>query len=136
MPSSSTNTYSRCIMCKCNHRLWKVFKKKTPTQTTKLVADKKLCVSCLRNTCTFRQCPQPKKCRVEGCNSLHNTLLHGAERVFPTKQSTNSHTIQPSGNIVQSKATTGQHPPNKTTTMSSVTDVKGLLQVTELQLVI
>ena len=68
------------------------------------------------------------------CNSSHNTLLHGADRVLPTKQSTNSNTIQPSANIGQSKATSSQLQSNKTTTMSSVTDVKGLLQVTELQL--
>ena len=99
------------------------------------MADNKLCFSCLRDKHTFRQCPQPRKCRAEGCNSSHNTLLHGADRVFPTKQSTNSNTIQPSGNTGQSKAASSQLQPNKTTTMSSVTDVKGLLQVTELQLV-
>ena len=137
MPPSSTNTYSRCIVCKGNHRLWecRVFKEKTPTQRAKLVADNKLCFSCSRDKHTFRQCPQPRKCRAEGCNSSHNTLLHGADRVFPAKQSTNSNTIQPSGNTGQSKATTSQQPSNKTPTMSSVTDVKGLLQVTELQLV-
>ena len=137
MPSASTNTYFRCIVCKGNHRLWecRVFKEKTPTQRAKLVADNKLCFSCLRDKHTFRQCPQPRKCRAEGCNSSHNTLLHGADRVFPTKQSTNPNTIQSPGNTGQSKATTSQQPSNKTTTMSSVTDVKGLLQVTELQLV-
>ena len=61
------------------------------------------------------------------------TLLHGADRVFPTKQSTNPNTIQPSGNTGQSKATTSQQLSNKSRTMSSVTDVKGLLQGTELQ---
>ena len=137
IPSSSTNTYSRCIVCKGNHRLWecRVFKEKTPTQRAKLVADNKLCFSCLRDKHTFRQCPQPRKCRTEGCTSSHNSLLHGADRVFPTKQSTNPNTIQSSGNTGQIKATTSQQPSNKTTTMSSVTDVKGLLQVTELQLV-
>ena len=137
MPPSSTNTYSPCIVCKGNHRLWecRVFNEKSPTQRAKLVADTKFCPSCLRDKHTFRQCPQPKRCRAEGCNSSHNTLLHGADMVLPAKQSTNSNTIQPSGNTGQSKATTSQQPSNKTTTMSSVTDVKGLLQVTELQLV-
>ena len=132
MPSSSTNTYSRCIVCKGNHQLWdyRVFKEKIPTQRAKLVVDIKLCVSA---SYTFRQCTQPKKCRAEGCNSSHNTLLHGA--VFPTRWSPNPNTIQPSGNKGQSKATTSQQPSNKTTTMSSATDDKGLLQVTELQLV-
>ena len=137
MPSYSTNTYSRCIVCKGNHRLWecRVFKEETSTQRAKLVADKKLCFLCLRDKHTFRKCPQPRKCRAEGCNSSHNTLLHGADRVFPTKQSTNSDTTQPSGNTGQSKATVSQQPSNKTTTMSYVTDFKGLVQVTEFQLV-
>ena len=136
MPSS-TNTYTHCCVCKGNHRLMecRVFNEKTPTQRAKLVADNKLCFSCLLDKHTFRQCPQPRKCRAEGCNSSHNTQLHGADRVFPAKQSTNPNTIQSSDNIGQSIATTSQHPSNKTTTMSSVTDVKGLLQVTELQLV-
>ena len=99
------------------------------------MAENKLCFSCLRGKHTFRQCPQPKKCRAEGCNSSHNTLLHGADRAFPAKQSTKSNTIQPSGDTGKSKATTSQQPSNKTTTMSSVTDVKVLLQVTESQLV-
>ena len=92
------------------------------------------CFSCLRDKHTFRQSPQPRKCLAEGCNSLHNTPLHGADRGFPAKQSTNPNTIQSSGNTGQSKATTSQQPSNKTTTTSSVNDVKGLLQVTELQL--
>ena len=93
------------------------------------MADNKLCFSCLRDKHTFRQCPQPRKCQAEGCNSSHNTLLHGADRVFPTKQSKNPNTIQSSVNIGQSKATTSQQQSNKTTTMSSVTDVKMLLQL-------
>ena len=137
MPSSSINTYSCCIVCKGNHWLWecRVFKEKTPTQRAKLAADKNLCFSCLRDNHTFRQCPVPKKCQEEGCNSLHNTLLQRADRVFPTKKSTNPNTIQSSGDTRQSKATTSQQPSNMTTTMSSDTEVKGLLQVTELQLV-
>ena len=66
---------------------------------------------------------------------MHNILLHGADRVFPAKQSTNPNTIQSSGNKGQSKATTSQQPSNRTTTLSSVTDVKALLQVTDMQLV-
>ena len=103
----------------------------TPTQRATLVADNKICFSCLRDKHTFRQCTQPRKCRAEGCISSHNTLLHRADRVFSARQSTNPITIQSSG---QMKATTSQQPSNKTTTMSSVTEVKGLLQVTEVQL--
>ena len=85
---SSLNLYSRCIVCKGNHRLWewRVFKEKTPTQRAKLVVDIKLCFLCLRDNQTFRQCPQPRKCRAEGWKSSHNTLLHGADRDLPRKQ--------------------------------------------------
>ena len=65
MPPSSTNTYSRCIVCKGNHSgklECRVFKEKTPTQRAKLVADNKRCFSCLRDKPTYRQCPQPRKC--------------------------------------------------------------------------
>ena len=61
--------------------------------------------------------------------------MHVADRVFPLKQSTNPYRFQPSGNTCQIKATTSQQPSIKTTMMSSVTDVTGLLQVTEMQLV-
>ena len=68
MPSSSTNTYSRCVVCRSNHRLWecRLFKEKTPTQRAKLVADNKLCFSCLRDKHTFRQCPQPRRAEQRG----------------------------------------------------------------------
>ena len=65
MPSSSTNTYFRCIVCKGNHRLWecRAFKEKTPTRRAKLMADKNFCFSCLRDKHTFRQCPPSRKCQ-------------------------------------------------------------------------
>ena len=65
---------------------------------------------------------------------LHKTILHGAEKVFPKKQSTNPNIVQNSGNTGQIEAPTSQQPSKKTTTTSFVTDIKVLLQVTELQL--
>ena len=80
----------------------------------------------------FRQCPNPKKCRKDGCNSSHNTLLHGAERVHPSKSpSTNNSNSNAGAN--QSKLSSVQSS-SKTTTLSSVSNVKSLLQMTELQL--
>ena len=127
---------SSCIVCKDSHWLWEcpVFKEKTPTQRAKVVADAKLCFSCLRDKHMFRQCKNPRECRKDGCNNSHNTLLHGAEEVFPAKPSTNNNVNTSKSNAGTSRPSTGQQQPSKTTTLSSVTDVKGLLQVTELKL--
>ena len=81
----------------------------------------------------FRQCPNPRKCRKDGCNSSHNTLLHGAERVFPSKSPSNNNNINSNAGSNQSKLPRVQSS-SKTTTLSSVSNVKGLLQVTALQL--
>ena len=80
-----------------------------------------------------RQCPNPRKCRKDGCNSSHNTLLHGAERVYPSKSPSNNNNSNSNAGANQSKLPSVQSS-SKTTTLSSVSNVKGLLQVTELQL--
>ena len=134
--SSPSTSISSCIVCKRSHRLWicRVFKEKTPTQRAQVVAEAKLCFSCLRDKHMFRQCPSPRKCRKDGCNSSHNTLLHGVEIVFPAKPSTNNNIDTSKSNVGTSRPSTGQQQPSETTTLSSVTDFKGLLQVTELKL--
>ena len=91
-------------------------------------------VSCLRDKHMFRQCPSPHKCKKDGCNSSHNTLLHGAESVVPAKPSTGNNINTSKSNTGTSRPSTGQQQPSKTTTLSSVTDVNGLLQVTEWKL--
>ena len=133
--SSPSTSISSCTVCKGSHRLWesRVFQEKTPTQRAKVVAEAKLCFSCFRDKHMFRQCPSPRKCKKDGCNSSHNTLLHGAEKVFPVEPSTSNINTSKS-NTGTSRLSTGQQQPSKTTTLSSVTDVKGLLQVTELKL--
>ena len=73
-----------------------------------------------------------RKCRKDGCNSSHNTLLHGAERVYPSKSPSNNNSNANAG-ANQSKLSSVQSS-SKTTTLSSVSNLKGLLQVTELQL--
>ena len=134
--SSPSTSISSCIVCKGRHRLWecRVFKEKNPTQRAKVVAEAKLCLSCLRDKYMFRQCKSPRKCRKDGCNSSHNTLLHGAERFFPVKPSTNNNINTSKSNADTGRSFTGQQQPSRTTTLSSVTDVKGLLQVRELNL--
>ena len=98
------------------------------------MAEAKLFFSCLRDKHMFRKCPNHRKCRNDGCNSSYNTLLHGAERVFPAKPSTNNNINTSKSNTDTSRPSTGQQQPSKTTSLSSVTDFKGLLHVTELKL--
>ena len=132
--SSPSTSISICIVFKGNHRLWVccVFKEKTPTERAKVVAEAKLCFYCLRDKHMFRQCKSLRKCRKDGCNSSHNILLHGAERVFPAKPSTNNNISTSKSNAGTRRPSTSQQQASKATTLSSVTDVKGLLQVTEL----
>ena len=81
----------------------------------------------------FRHCSNPRKCRKDGCNSSHNKLLHGAERVYPSKSPSNNNKSISNASAIKSKLPSVQSS-SKTTILSSVINVKGLLQVTELQL--
>ena len=76
-----------CVVCKDKHPLWRcqVFRKKTPTERAKVVAESKLCFSCFNGQRSFLNCPQPRKCTKDVCGSTHNTLLHGAEKISPRK---------------------------------------------------
>ena len=122
-----------CIVCNDNYPLWRcrVYFDKTPTDRAKIVAENKLCFSCLKGNHSCRQCPQPRKCNKDGCNSSHNTLLHGTERVFQPrttpKPSTNQATGSRSPKITVNKA-------GESSGVCSVSDVKGLLQITEVVL--
>ena len=78
---------------------------------------------------SFRQCPQPRKCTKEGCSSSHDTLLHGADRIFPQKSLGDTKTTQSSKAKVNQKQTVSER-----SGMPSVTDYKGLLQIVEVQL--
>ena len=97
------------------------------------MAEAELCFSCLREKHMFRQCLNYRKCRKDGCNSSHKTLLHGADRVYPSKSPSNNNNSNSNVGANQSKLSSVQSS-SKTTTLSSVSNVKGLLQVTELQL--
>ena len=131
--TSATPATPRCIVCKGNNRIWecRVFKEKSPTQRAKVVMEANLCFSFLREEHMFRQCPNTKKCRKDGCYSSHNTLFHGAERVYPSKSPATKNSNSNAG-ANQSKVSSVPSS-SKTTTLSSVSNVKGLLQVTELK---
>ena len=82
--SSPSTSIPSCTVSKGSRRLWecRVFDEKTPTQRAKVVVEATLCFSCLRDEHIFRQCKISRKCRKDGFNSSHNTLLHEVERVF------------------------------------------------------
>ena len=118
-------------MCKGTHALWNcaVFKEKNATQRAKYVAEQKLCFACLNGNHSFRQCSRAKKCPKPECDSTHNVLLHGAERIFPGKENSN----------VSNKAVTNKSKENtNTSTHATVSDVhdiessKGLLPIATL----
>ena len=63
--AKSSNPLATCVACKEKHRLWRcpTFRGKTPTERTKLVAEHKLCFSCLNGQHTFRKCPATSQMR-------------------------------------------------------------------------
>ena len=131
---SKVEQLSNCAACKDKHPLWRcpIFRKKTLIERAKLVAENKLCFSCFKPNHTFRQCPQPRKCTRDACGSSHNTFLHGAERTFTKNAVSNGKVkLETSGCIGTS---INNEKPEENSGMPSVTDVKGLLQVTEVEL--
>ena len=66
-----------------------VFKEKNATQRAKYVAEQKLCFACLNGNHNFRQCSRAKKYPKPECDSTHNVLVHGAEKKFPRKETSN-----------------------------------------------
>ena len=83
----STGTNELCPVCKGKHPLFrcKVFREKTPKQRAKIVADNKLCFSCFEKGHNARNCSRVRTCGKDNCKLTHNSLLHGADRVFSSK---------------------------------------------------
>ena len=135
------------MICKGAHPIWRCesFKRKTPTQRAKIVADARLCFSCLDGIHSFRNCPQPRKCKKENCTSTHSTFLHGAERVFSnaskTPRASNAPDDKPkvtpntTSLAAVEKDSTSNQTPKTSAGLPSVTDIKGLLQVKTIEVV-
>ena len=107
------------VLCKGIYALWNcaVFKKKNATQRAKQVAEQKLCFACLNGNHSFRQYSRAKKCPNLDCDSTHNVLLHGAEKIFPRKENSN----------VSNKAGTNKSKENTNlSTHAAVSDVHGI----------
>ena len=79
-------------VCKGQHALSNcaVFKEKNATQRAKPVAEQKLCFVCLQSNHSFRNCSKARECPKPDCESTHNVLLHGAEKIFPSKDTKSS----------------------------------------------
>ena len=76
---------------------------------------------------------------IEGCRSSHNTILHGVERVSPISTETRSNVVtltkvnstKTSSNTVENAKSMGA---TSSSGLTSITDVKGLLQVLDVDL--
>ena len=84
--------YPSCSVCKGQHALWNcaLFKEKNVTQRAKNVAEQKLCFACLQSNHSFCNCSKARKCPKPDCESTHNVLLYGAEKIFPAKDTKSS----------------------------------------------
>ena len=131
--SAKTTSDKRCMACKDSHPLWRcpTFLAKTPTERTKLAVQYRLCFSCLNKDHSFRQCPKARKCTKEGCTSSHNTLLHGSERIFPPRRPTDERST-----VTRTSPTARetQHSTGESSSLCAVSDVKGLLQIAQVEL--
>ena len=136
-----------CPHCKANHPLWRCpkFTSENPTQRTRIVAENKLCFSaslklCLKGSHQFRNCPNPRKCKHSGCTSSHNSLLHGADRIFPKNnlkkgsKANNAPTTQPSSSVTIGGK--NELPiQSSSSSFPSLSDVKGFLQAKQFELI-
>ena len=132
--SKPGNMPPNCVACKEKHPLWRcpVFRNKTPTERAKLVADNKLCFSCFRANHSFRECPSP-------ANSLKKVVKAPTTHFFTVpneffrKKSETPNRKNPETSTCIGTTKTNDHVA-ESSGMPSVVDVKGLLQITEVEL--
>ena len=134
--SESTTTNELCPAFKGKHPLFrsKVFREKTPNQRAKIVADNKLCFSCFGKGHNARNCSPARTRGKDNCKLTHNSLLHGADRVFPPKGleqnspvTTSQQTTQDTSAAKPKAASTGHN--STSSRKTSTTGVKDLLQI-------
>ena len=118
-----------CPCCKSKHPLWKCdeFKTKTPTQRAKLAADNNFCFRCVNGVHRASECDKDIQCTSPDCQNprQHNTLLHGASRIFPLRQKKSS---SPKSNKTASATVSSG---SKSTCSYAATDIdtRGLIPV-------
>ena len=116
--------YAPCLHCKGKHPLWScsVFKENTPTQRAQFSAQNRLCFACFQPDHMFRKCPKARKCTKPGCESTHNVLLHGAEKVFSVRSANKE--LNNSNNASHSNSNSTA-PPNRNKPQTSSSNVAG-----------
>ena len=141
--STNSGKFEPCKACNAAHSLFRcpMFGKKTPTERAKFCAAEKLCFSCLRSDHRLSDCPKRRQCSIDGCQSNHNTLLHGAERIFTAKKiakpsggNANQNKKNASSNVVGVEVRDENSEVIDVSTGTSVS-AKGILQVVEVELV-
>ena len=70
----------------------------------------------------FRKCPKARKCTKPDCESTHNVLLHGAEKVFSVRSANKE--LSNSNNASHSKSNSTA-PPNRNKPQTSSSNVAG-----------
>ena len=99
-----------------------MFKENTPTQRAQFSAQNKLCFAFLQLDHMFRKCPKARKCTNSGCESTHNVLLHGAEKVFSVRPANKESSISNNTSHSNSNKTA---PPNRNKPQTSSSIVAG-----------
>ena len=106
-----------------------MFKEKTPTQLTQFSAQNRLCFACFQPDHLFRKCLKARKCTKAGCESTHNVLLHGAEKVFSVRSANKE--LNKSNNASNSNSNSTA-PPNRNKPQTSSSNVAGSLSYKKL----
>ncbi len=104
-----------------------VSKSKTATERAKFAASIKYCFSCVNGEHNFRDCSRGFKCTQKDCKSSNHTLLHGAEKIFPKKNSPK----KPEQSKDDRDKRYGQNHSTVTESTTSLAKLSGLLSIIE-----
>ena len=123
--------HAPCLQCKGKHPLWScsVFKEKTSTQRAQFSAQNRLCFACFQPDHMFRKFPRARKCTKPGCESTHNVLLHGAEKVFSVRSANKEFNNSINAGNLNSNSFA---PPNRNKPQTLSSNVAGMLSYKKL----
>ena len=110
--SVKVNTHSGVVL----------YLRKRPQLNELFSAQNRLCFVCLQPDHMFRKSSKALKCTKPGCESTHNFLLHGAEKVFSVRSANKE--INISNNTSHSNSDSIA-PPNRNKPQTSSSNVAG-----------